>query len=255
MRGSLDGLDDTLIMNFRRCVTRRDLVLASSEVAVSLPLANFCSRVRYDDAKEAVRAHLIPFSHASRSKTGLLALANAHVCQPHCEDVVYVFTSAGAKYSVFHGTSAGTTSHPPLTSGTGYVPDAVFPPVPLAIDATVDIIRDWCDSVSEHALREGPCAVCASLSRESDMELVSVDDKIFGHLCPTDSDVSDLELKVGLQPLPANALLLRVAIQRRGRKAFAQCCPRCLKSLRRGDMPVLSLANGLWVGDVPPELA
>ncbi|KAH9014843.1 hypothetical protein EDB85DRAFT_1876210 [Lactarius pseudohatsudake] len=35
---------------------------------------------------------------------------------------------------------------------------------------------------------------------------------------------------------------------------FANVCQSCTSDLRRDKMPVLSLANEMWVGDVPLEL-
>src|SRR5882762_4091806 len=32
-------------------------------------------------------------------------------------------------------------------------------------------------------------------------------------------------------------------------------CHDCLRALRNNQTPALSLANGMWIGDVPPELA
>ncbi|THH26548.1 hypothetical protein EUX98_g7646 [Antrodiella citrinella] len=111
-----------------------------------------------------------------------------------------------------------------------------FPPAVCDINERLDMIREWCDATSESARRE-----------ILDAPLLSV-------LRSKDDYVPALELAVGLQPLPDKLVLLRSAIERGDDGLVARCCPSCLHSLSNGTLPVAALANGLWVGDVPPEL-
>ncbi|KAG1875356.1 hypothetical protein C8R48DRAFT_769355 [Suillus tomentosus] len=57
------------------------------------------------------------------------------------------------------------------------------------------------------------------------------------------------------QSLIAGMLLYRPAICQSDKRQWGGICSECLQDLQANKMPQFSLANGLWIGDVPDELA
>ena len=51
-----------------------------------------------------------------------------------------------------------------------------FPPPVLDLHAKADIMSDFCQSISESALQEGVCTVCAHLTPAMDLYSVDIDD-------------------------------------------------------------------------------
>ena len=85
------------------------------------------------------------------------------------------------------------------------------------------------EATNNVALRCGHCAICA---RETEGSKLS---------------------KIRLQEV-VNRELLQPAVSRGGGQISIQACSECLSALKRKKLPRFSLANNMWIGDIPDEL-
>ncbi|KDR70815.1 hypothetical protein GALMADRAFT_75709, partial [Galerina marginata CBS 339.88] len=109
-----------------------------------------------------------------------------------------------------------------------------------------NIITNFCNKVNMKAVKEEGCAVCGCLTFVRD--LVSMD-RIKDNL--------NALIQPGVTRLPRTSKDEPIK-EIEGPILATGCrrvCKSCNKSLVKGLRPKLALANGLWVGDVPSELA
>ncbi|KAH7906139.1 hypothetical protein BJ138DRAFT_1138088 [Hygrophoropsis aurantiaca] len=110
------------------------------------------------------------------------------------------------------------------------------------------IIRQFCEDSSPHRLHEEGCVVCGRLVRSEVMHSPDeLDDDSFDILIPSSSGVTRALRRSTNDPIsdiPGPVLASNCS----------KVCDKCFGSLVKGKVPTLSLANGLWLGDVPAEL-
>ena len=111
-------------------------------------------------------------------------------------------------------------------------------------------ISNFIDATGDGATATSACAVCAGRFFTKDVQHIRVDDLVQKNL---------LEPSV---PHDAHALTHGILLYQSPRSLFtddaghptANVCSSCVGDLRRGKTPSLSLANNMWIGDVPLEL-
>jgi hypothetical protein len=108
-----------------------------------------------------------------------------------------------------------------------------------------DALSSFIDKTNNAAVTMGSCACCAREWNCEDLYQYHVDNiPNRRHLSPS-------------KPHPKHdlfngALLYPPAINRDG---IADICSECEKQLKNDKLPKFALANGMWVGEVPPELS
>lgn len=120
-----------------------------------------------------------------------------------------------------------------------------FPPPPPSKLLIHRIISKFCKETSPDSFIETGCAVCGELRPISELTLL-------------DQTKSDITLLVGedvtrLQRRKVSDPILEI----KGPILDMNCkhiCVDCESSLISGKIPLRSLANGLWIGDIPDEL-
>ena len=123
--------------------------------------------------------------------------------------------------------------------------DEIFPPAPLSRGTAMQIAHDFCKEFLPENFEEQGCAVCGELSLVRNM--VTLDPTIH-HLNVLVSSHSRLERHDVSDPIVSLQGPVLAA-------AHKTACPSCSESLANGIMPLLSLANGSWVGEVPDVLS
>lgn len=129
-----------------------------------------------------------------------------------------------------------------------YVHDNVesFPPLPLSKDLTEEVIRGFAEDMSKQKFMESACAVCAQLKPVS--TLLSLKEQIFDACLLTSDCTTTRTMRTtdtdAVQDIPGPVLL----------SGCEEICSMCLSELQKGKTPIDSLANGLWIGEVPPQL-
>ncbi|KAH7906035.1 hypothetical protein BJ138DRAFT_969695, partial [Hygrophoropsis aurantiaca] len=123
-----------------------------------------------------------------------------------------------------------------------------FPPLPPSTRLCDKIVRQFCEEISPDNLIEAGCAVCGTLSRIVLMESVeALDEDSLNLLVP---EGVGLTRKVRSSVLDPIENIPGPVIDDR----CSHVCSKCLSALRMGKTPTLSLANGLWIGEVPDQL-
>jgi hypothetical protein len=105
-------------------------------------------------------------------------------------------------------------------------------------------VIDFIDNTSNEAIRVLPCAVCA---RETSIsELVSY----------TRTEIPHKELLIPHTPHPKHDIFDGMLLYPGGVHGNAiDICNECFPSLQKNRRPKFSLANDMWIGEIPPELA
>lgn len=128
--------------------------------------------------------------------------------------------------------------------------DVPFPPSPPTSSLIETIISGWCNAMSETNVTEEGCAVCGRLTLRSELlpfnenpfDLSLLDPFVLGL-----EDITRLERKSVNDPVQQ----IKGPVFDSSSKGT---CKLCHKELSNGVLPAHALANGLWIGDVPPEL-
>jgi len=121
-----------------------------------------------------------------------------------------------------------------------------FPPTPVDNDLSHKIISDFCAESSPSVLNESGCAVCGRLYPIKQLTRLKAIKNMLTVLHV--SGITRIERSKAVQPIQE---LKGPVLDYR----CNQVCDDCRKNLRKGKIPRHALANGLWLGAVPPELS
>jgi hypothetical protein len=115
------------------------------------------------------------------------------------------------------------------------------------VDVVEGCIAKFIDRTGNDALATTICVACAREVQRVEATMMSI------------GSLPHQELLQPFEQHPAhiltNGMLLHsLAISASMRGSEGSICHECLSSLRKGRVPRLALANGMWVGDVPFEL-
>ncbi|KAF9031153.1 hypothetical protein BJ165DRAFT_1315656, partial [Panaeolus papilionaceus] len=122
---------------------------------------------------------------------------------------------------------------------------STFPPNPLGRQAKETIITNTCKAMDPSTFEESGCGVCGELrpmQTLSDIRHVKNYLKVLIQSDTTRIERTSARHQIGDIPGPTlNHSCLYI-------------CNDCRQCIRKGKAPKLALANGLWIGAVPPEL-
>lgn len=117
--------------------------------------------------------------------------------------------------------------------------------VPPSHEEQDNMIRSFITATSKKNIRIVICGSCAQESTESHTTVVPLKDLPNRELLrPTTPHAA--------QKLHEGILLCKEAISENGRSV--RICDACWESLKKGETPQLSLANDMWIGEIPYEL-
>ncbi|TFK20874.1 hypothetical protein FA15DRAFT_598914 [Coprinopsis marcescibilis] len=120
-----------------------------------------------------------------------------------------------------------------------------FPPEPAFNSLIGDIISNYCNNTSSAKFEENGCAVCGQLTPIS--QLTNINSSNVDLSCLISESHTQKERKHGTDTITG---VTTPAIDHR----CDSICNSCLQDLRNNKMPKYSLANGLWIGEIPKEL-
>ncbi|KAF9549161.1 hypothetical protein CPC08DRAFT_648282, partial [Agrocybe pediades] len=121
-----------------------------------------------------------------------------------------------------------------------------FPPLARTKEHTLATISKYCNDVNMKAVKEEGCAVCGRLTPLKDMKsLESIKDNLS---LLEQAGVTRIERKSANDPIKE----ITGPILAPGCRS---ACKSCHSALAGGTRPKHALANGLWIGEVPPVLA
>lgn len=120
-----------------------------------------------------------------------------------------------------------------------------FPPAPINKNLAHHIITSACKKMSPKMVNESGCAVCGKLTPLRHLSRLK-HVKNYLHILET-KGVTRIERKTDKDPIKEySGPVLDYSCSR--------VCTECRRSIRRGTIPHMSLANRLWIGKVPKEL-
>ncbi|KAI9058821.1 hypothetical protein FKP32DRAFT_1550978, partial [Trametes sanguinea] len=132
-----------------------------------------------------------------------------------------------------------------------------FPPRPPSIRRQAQFLREWAQEFSVDSVEEEACAVCACLYPRARIRRFEFDGLDLSCLHRSGDGITRVERVTSDDPvgreLPGPVLYLPSVHVEDGRRMM-WCCDACHRSLTRKEMPLMSLANGRWIGDVPCAL-
>ncbi|KAI1783189.1 hypothetical protein LXA43DRAFT_837433, partial [Ganoderma leucocontextum] len=131
-----------------------------------------------------------------------------------------------------------------------------FPPAPATVETQAECVRDFHGHVREGLVGEKSCAVCGVLCSREEVQDVFADDIDLSPLIRDGEGVTRAARQHEadtVEEIPGPVLLPSAVGVKDGRQ-LVQICDGCRKGLNRHQMPAKSLANGRWIGDIPPEL-
>ena len=208
-------------------------------VVASIPLTHLLTQVTVSQARALVKRHNILWG-ARDSMSAIKSQLDHHngLC---CIQNKSVFKLTGNKMR-----GAEQQQHlgnSPTLQQDSFTPE--FPPTPLDQALSKKIIERACNRLKVENIGEKGCAVCGELKPVRDMSrLKSVKNQL--HTLAA-RGVTRVERKTSSEPLR----------DYKGPILDYNCntiCDSCRGSIRKGKTPKLALANGLWIGDVPPQL-
>jgi hypothetical protein len=109
-------------------------------------------------------------------------------------------------------------------------------------------ISEFIDTTGNEAVRQHVCMVCAREMWSREVEQYAVDN-IPNKQCLLPADFHPAH------KLTFGMLLETAVMQKIHGRLYGDICHDCSRTLNDNKAPTLSLANGMWIGDVPLELA
>ena len=125
--------------------------------------------------------------------------------------------------------------------------NTTFPPLPPTTELRQKIIHDFCEATAPLQFQEAGCAICGALVLCSDLIRLDNLNLKLDHLTADGMGYTRMERKVSSDPI----------CELNGPIIDQDCryiCKPCKETVKRGRVPKLALARGLWLGKVPDEL-
>jgi hypothetical protein len=122
--------------------------------------------------------------------------------------------------------------------------DVNFPPTPPSTKLIHNIVFNFCADTSLKVFEEAGCAVCGKLTPICEMEEHSENENI--NLLKINGVTRKARYKSSDPVRELRGPVLAPGCNR--------VCSICIESLEKKKMPILALANGLWIGEIPDEL-
>ena len=122
-----------------------------------------------------------------------------------------------------------------------------FPPLPPSKGLQETVIQNWCKDTSPNMFTEAGCAVCGQLTPACKLSKLSDAECDLDILVRDGAEVTRLERDS--RGDPTREVKGPVLDQ-----TCSSICESCKDSLDQGFTPKYALANGLWIGAVPPQL-
>ena len=222
-------------------------------VFADIPLRDLLTQITLSQARVVMRLHNIPCGARERP-TVIQSRLEDH-SGPCCDHNRSIFikklTKAALpverkiKYNQKKDQSLTGTIPRPSELPFDSCPSVEFPPVPLDTTLSRHIIDQACSRMDAQNINESGCAVCGELKPLRDMSRLKAVKRQLDILSA--SGVSRIERK-------KSSHCLREYTGPILDYNCSMICNSCRRSIRTSKVPRLALANGLWIGDVPPQL-
>ncbi|KAI0733013.1 hypothetical protein BC629DRAFT_1302069, partial [Irpex lacteus] len=137
------------------------------------------------------------------------------------------------------------------------VPETSFPPSPLPLRDVARMVRDWREAISAASLAEAVCHVCGCLTPCRDLHQLASDSPLLHVL-----NVPGVTRRARATPVEPSCSIGGPVLYHSlpGNNGISgsssiSVCSTCMLSLGKNSVPILALANGRWLGEVPTVLS
>jgi hypothetical protein len=251
---------------FLQCVkkdNKQNMKLDDGDILCNVPLNILVPKLTLKSAKELASLHDLYMPSKVLLKNAQILLEN-HKCET-CPDLLTIFTPCKATSNAEYQQtwyqknkekrgeydkqrtlkSEYQESHKKSSwKHRQSKKDVGFPPSPPSTELCQNIVSDFCADTSPDVFEETGCAVCGKLTPICTMEELSEVENV--SLLKADGVTRKARSK-GSDPVKE----LRGPILA---PACNKVCSICAESLDKKKVPILALANGLWIGEIPDEL-
>lgn len=212
----------------------------SDTVITHLPISVLVSKLSKPLLLDIAHKHWLPEISKHKSREYIVQQLLSHCCLK-CETFVSVFKpyskikSRQTRMQVLRESKAAEQCD-----------NISFPPRPVSSELIEEVIDGFSKDIFPNNFIESACAVCAQLVPQKLLSPIS-DEAYDENLLHSNDTITRCErLKVAdpILEMPGPILL----------PSCKDVCKGCLSELKEGRTPADSLANGLWLGEVPPQL-
>ncbi|KAL6309555.1 hypothetical protein BKA93DRAFT_722840, partial [Sparassis latifolia] len=229
---------------------------STSSILIDIPITVLTAILPYHSLLELAKLHHVRLDHTRRLED-VVSYLRTHCCNPFCGALYCVIVCECGEQSISPSPQAQSRPSSGVCSQKIDLSETVrgrarFPPEPPRVADFARFVSDWCEYTSFAAISEGACVVCGELVVHSMLTSVDRKDIDLSPLvwtgcrvaCQERVDVSSIGLESDDPVLYSEYRDTQVL----------QVCDCCLHRLLKHRMPSHSLANGLWLGDVPVVL-
>lgn len=215
----------------------------STYIACFIPFTDLLVHLRYDDFMSVLPFHGLSVPSRRLRPDELVRLVLDHRCSA---------SSCDALYTLF-GLPGHCTPSPPQSPG--LLPPADFPPSVVSTEKMARTVREWCESYAPSSIAEAPCSICARLTLARSLRSLDRDDIDLSPLHRPGANITRMPRYDASVPPSEIIGPILFPHQPHAITPMLSVCPDCLRALEKHRLPSHALANGLWLGDVPPVLA
>ncbi|KAJ3557162.1 hypothetical protein NM688_g1617 [Phlebia brevispora] len=258
--GTLLGLPDSeqLLLEDVVCQNKIQTTGSPYTVLIELPISTLAEIATLNLLHKITRHHNIKIPSSHRRIRDTQNLIYEHNCSNTCKLTLALF-----KRPLFNSTqSLSTTWRVPLRAHISGEPaeplsyemaneQFSFPPLPKSKTATAQFAREWVTAIQPENIAEKPCGVCARGLPENDLLSLDATDPSLQLLYEFSAQATDGRITAS----DGMEILCQDALYDNNGSTYLYICKTCYNSLKKHkQIPRMALSNGLWLGDVPPEL-
>ncbi|KAJ3482221.1 hypothetical protein NLI96_g7136 [Meripilus lineatus] len=228
------------------------------EIVLNVPLSELSEVLPIRTLRVAMRCHGIVPSNGDAKE--VMLQCSTHECTEFCRTHVSLFSRPPSTHLTMsledaskRDASVPVEKIPPIEDDVTRPP---FPPIPLSMERCAELVKEWRDAISADALMYETCGVCARRTQASTMTMVNTLDPRLRVLVRDGISFTRQERKLYSDPICSidGPVLCPEGVHSSVNKSGVHICAECMVALDANRMPILSLANGQWLGHVPPEL-
>ena len=229
-----------------RETAREKLSLCADTIACSIPLPLLSCKIIKRNKYKVACLHNIKCSQ-KHTVTFLNEMILNHQCDEDCNKLVSLFKIHQFVSYMPINDDVDLTSSISNENKIDNHKLTVFPPSVPSKEHLEHTVNNYCDSTSPEMFEESGCAVCGQLCLTKEIVNISTMKKYFDVLCRPDRQLTRIERKLNSDPIREIT----------GPIIDNDCngvCPSCCVQLYKKKVPRHALANGFWIGKVPPQL-
>ena len=245
----------------------KDDFINEDALLCDIPVCKLVTNLTIPNLKLVAAAHGI-FIKSRTSLPDVIKLIQDHTCV-HCQNCITVFKPAKSLVSrrreanmravrKYRHNKISLNNNIPFTDDIHHYGrlermfdplqnEQIFPPSPLEQKIEHAIVQACCKDMSPIKFEEVGCAICGELSlRSKSVPLKDTSVKL--DILQCHYNITRKERKTEYDSVSClDGPILEPNLQ--------YICTRCHKSMTAGKVPKVALANGMWLGQVPSELA